>query len=702
MYLRKSVDMALRLSLTALLLGDGMAVYASGVGSSSPEIRIGVDEAAPYQSWREGYGPVGFTVDVLTEAARKRGVRLHWINCPEGPTKALLQGKVDLWPLLSSDYGRQLGVYVPKPWLQNEYAIAWRRDTKLPRGIEPDWRNRTISVLNSPRSRGWAKSHFSQSALDSTLNRMVAMQHMCRGQSAGAFMEVRLLEAMLLERPMGCEGVSLNVMVIPAMSDQMSLVARRPFRSEADALRAEIGLMFLDGRFGALVDNWFVFSNVEAHSMAELLQQRARNRYILIALAIMTVLMCLLLFAIRTTRRARRSAERANCAKTAFLANVSHEIRTPMNGVLGMCDLLLCTALTPKQHEYAVTIGESARLQLHLLNELLDSAKIDAGMLTLEAIPFSPTDLIEDIQRSCHGVAAAKDLDFTVELIQVPAAVYGDPVRVRQILNNLVSNALKFTEKGGIRVKVEGGGSGHEEGLVITVSDTGMGIPIETQSRLFERFVQVDESISRRFGGTGLGLSICRNLVELMGGSITVESSIGHGTAFVVRLPLPNAEMPFKQASSAPPEGMLRSVLPILIVEDGLVNQKVAAAMLSSFGLTFRVANNGSEAVAMCAATDFAAVLMDCRMPEMDGFEATRRIRASGQRRLPIIALTAGAADTDRRTALESGMNDFLCKPVSRIELRAALYRWLPVTAREYEEVRAARDESLKEPRASY
>jgi signal transduction histidine kinase/ActR/RegA family two-component response regulator len=676
MHRRQWFQVVLCAGLTLLLKGGASPPSTSGGVDSTRDVRIGVDQAAPYQSWREGYGPVGFTVDVLNEASRKCGIRLHWINCPEGPGQALLSGKVDLWPLLTLEYGKQLGAYAGEPWLQNEYAVVWLRDPKLPPHSEPDWAGKTISALNMPKNRALATNHFKQSQFDFTPNRTLAAQHMCAGRSEGAFMEVRLLEPMLLERPAGCEGLSLGVRVIPGMSNPMSLVARTPFRAEADALRTEIGVMFVDGRFGELVDNWFVFSNIEAHSMVEVLWQRERNRNILIALAIMTVLACLLLVAMRTARRARRSAEHANRAKSTFLANVSHEVRTPMNGVLGMCDLLLCTALTPQQQEYAVTIAESARLQLRILNDLLDSAKIEAGKLTLEAIPFCPTDLIKDIQRAFHGNVLSKGLDFSVEFVQVPAAVTGDPHRVRQIVSNLVSNAVKFTKQGGIRVRIEGA-SGNSTGLLIAVSDTGIGIPVETQSKLFEKFVQSDESTTRRFGGTGLGLSICRDLAELMGGSITVESIEGKGTTFRLRLPLAAAQTPLKQEGSIPGEMLPRSALPILIVEDNLVNQKVAAGMLHTFGLTSRIANNGLEAVAMCAAGNFAAILMDCQMPEMDGFEATQRIRASGLR-IPIVALTAGAADKERRHALEAGMDDFLAKPVSRVELRATLNRWLP------------------------
>ncbi len=671
----KHPQVALCIGLSLVLGRTGKSLDASAHRTNVNGIRIGVDQAAPYQSWREGYGPVGFSVDVLTEAAHKRGVRLDWIDCPEGPSKAILSHKVDMWPLVSAESGYRLGLYVSEPWVHNEYAVVWKHDRTLPKRVEPDWRQRTLSILDSPRSRTRAAIRFSQSKFDLTQNRTIAMQHMCSGLSTGAFMEVRLLEPMLLDRPPGCEGISLGVQVSPALSDALSLVARPEFRAEADALRAEIGLMLIDGRFERLVDKWFVFSNVEAHSMIKVARERERNTYILVLLGMMSLFVCGLLIAIRSARRAKSAAESASRAKSTFLSNVSHEVRTPMNGILGTCDVLLSTPLTAQQKEYAEMISESARLQLRLLNELLDSAKIEAGKLTLEAIPFRPADLIKEIERSFRADASKKGLAFHVESVNLPPAVMGDPFRVRQIVSNLVGNALKFTTSGEIRLKMEAL-SGR---LLITVSDTGIGMSSKAQADLFQKFVQADESTTRRFGGTGLGLSICRDLAELMGGSIAVESAEGVGTSFRVSLPLPAVEANLDRNRSVRQEGAVYSERPLLIVEDNLVNQKVAAAMLRSFGLEFRIANNGKEAIAMCAVEDFAAILMDCQMPEMDGLEATRRLRASGSL-VPILALTASASDGERRLAFEAGMNDFLPKPVSRTELLSMLQRWLQET----------------------
>jgi CheY-like chemotaxis protein len=307
-----------------------------------------------------------------------------------------------------------------------------------------------------------------------------------------------------------------------------------------------------------------------------------------------------------------------------------------------------------------------------MLNDLLDSAKIEAGKLALEAVPFSPADLLKDIQRTFYGIALKKGLHLEVRFAEIPPAMIGDPLRIRQILSNLVNNALKFTEAGEVCITAEGG-----SGLAITVSDTGIGIPLEAHAKLFEKFTQADGSTTRRFGGTGLGLSICRDLTALMGGSIRFESSVGRGTTFRVALPLPRANKLVEREASSVAQTLLAADFPVLVVEDNVVNQKVAMGLLRSLGLDVAVAGDGSEAVQMCASNEYAAVLMDCQMPVLDGFEATRRIRAMSCRRTPIIALTAGAADRERQLAIEAGMDDFLSKPIGRLELRTVLGRWV-------------------------
>jgi signal transduction histidine kinase/CheY-like chemotaxis protein len=648
------------------------ASIATALSDSVPNsIRVGVDEAAPYQRWDPIHGAIGFSVDVLNEAASRRGLHLVWINCPEGPLKALGSGRVDLWPLLSVNGAKGLDVYYAEPWLQNQFAVVWRKAGLF--NSLPSWQGKMVSVVHLPTSTLLAKRTFPQSTLDLTPNRTVALQHLCAGGTDGAFMELRLIEPMLLMRPNGCEEAKLGVRVIAGLDQPMTTVATVPFRKSAEALRAEINVMFLDGRFGRLLDDWFVFSNVEAHSMVELSHQREKTLYGFIALAVMTLVSVLILWMALAARKARSYAERANKAKSTFLANVSHEIRTPMHGVIGMADVLIRTPLADEQRDYVETIIDSARLQLTLLNDLLDSAKIEAGKLTLELIPFSIETVLTDLHRTFRSAAVKKGLGMDLRIDRAIPTMMGDPLRIRQVISNLLNNALKFTRSGSILLAAEYG----TPGLVVSVADTGIGIPAQAQSELFSKFTQADSATTRQFGGTGLGLSICKDLVELMGGSIHCDSTVGVGSKFVLTLPLLPAAGIIAAPRAPIEEEALTVLLPLLIVEDNVINQKVAGAMLRSFGLQFELACNGLEAVERYTSRDYAAILMDCHMPGMDGLETTRRIRKMNRRRVPIIALTAGTTDQERQIALEAGMDDFLSKPLRRQELSGMLERWI-------------------------
>jgi signal transduction histidine kinase/CheY-like chemotaxis protein len=654
----------------ALTITAALPVY--GFASGPKTIRVGVDNAPPYQSWDPARGAVGFSVDVLSEAARRIGLHLEWIYCPEGPHKALASGRVDMWPLASTDSFSPSEAYNAEPWLENQFAIVWPKSSDL--SSMPAWSGKSISVVALPRSTLLARRFFPQSKVDPTPNRTVALQRLCRGESDGAFMEVRLIEPMLLIRPAGCEQAKLGVRVMAGLDQPMTTVAAIPFRRSLEQIRAEINVMFLDGSFGTLLDNWFVFSNIEAHSMIELSHQREKNRYGYLALVAMMVVSAVILWMAVAARKAGRSAQRANEGKSRFLANVSHEVRTPMNGVLGMADLLARTRLTEEQREYVETINEAAGLQLTLLNDLLDSAKIEAGKLTLENIAFSPEALCAELHRAFRISARRKGLQLELRIGQTIPTMMGDPLRLKQILSNLLNNALKFTQAGAVVLA-----AGYEAGrLTISVTDSGIGIPQSVQAGLFQKFTQADSSTTRRFGGTGLGLSICKDLTDLMGGSIECKSTAGAGTTFIVQLPLELATEAIAAPQASAKENVVSARYPILIVEDNLINQKVASAILRSMGLEFELASNGREAVERYASGNYAAILMDCHMPEMDGLEATRCIRRMDRFQAPIIALTAGAGEGDRHEALAAGMDDFLSKPVRRNELASMLQKWLP------------------------
>ncbi len=397
----------------------------------------------------------------------------------------------------------------------------------------------------------------------------------------------------------------------------------------------------------------------------------------------------------QATDKAQKMAEAAlvaNKAKGQFLANMSHEIRTPMNGVIGMVNFLLETDLSNEQREYATTVKVSADALLFIINDILDFSKIEAGKMNLESRAFDLRETIKSATELLAFQARSKGLTLTYSMAGLASDIMGDSNRLRQVLLNLMSNAVKFTSEGHVRLDVVPVGETEEDiQMRFSVTDSGIGISEETQKKLFQSFSQADASTTRKYGGTGLGLVISRNLVELMGGSLELASKPGEGTTFFFTLTFPKSKVAVA-AAPLPVEVIdhaadtIYACLPeippdtrVLLAEDIKINQLIAVRLLERLGCQVDVATNGLEAVEAWRHNSYSAILMDFQMPEMDGSEATQLIRAielqENRPYTPIIALTANSMEGDRELCLASGMSDFVSKPIDKKILEKALRR---------------------------
>jgi signal transduction histidine kinase/CheY-like chemotaxis protein len=643
--------------------------------------RIAMQSFYPYEAYDASGHSYGLAVDVISEAARRARVQLRWMNVSATPEEALRTRKVDLWPLLMALPERRRLMHLTAPWLKNDHCLLSKHS------ISPG-ASLTVAypIPSGPNKKFIFPENLFRARLIPVPSLEAGMQAVCLGQTDSAYVTIPGLGALLLRRPKGCEDVALQTASLGAFDTALGIGSTFESARAAEALRAQIGKMATDGTLFLLMSRWSVFSSEETGVIYKLVDADRRLTFLAFGAAGLALALAAVLWQVRRVRLSRRAADKANSAKSEFLANISHEIRTPLNGVIGMAELLARTSLTEEQRSMVGIVQSSSESLLGLVNEILDFSKIEAGRLSLERTEFDLRESAEAVAALLKPRALAKGLNLEVDVAHdIPKSVVGDPLRLRQVLLNLVSNAIKFTEEGYVRLEAAlACDTSYGLAIVFRVIDTGIGIAPSVIQKLFTPFTQADSATTRKYGGTGLGLAISRRLVQFMGGSIGVDSEPGRGSTFWFVVPVGTAVAVSTPEIAPPDTAAAASISPpvkgrILVAEDNLINQKVALRALQSLGYTAEVAATGKEVLAALERRRFDLILMDCQMPEMDGYEATAEIRRreAGSGHIPIIAMTANAIEGDDLRCRASGMDDYLSKPMRFAALTHMLDRWL-------------------------
>jgi signal transduction histidine kinase/CheY-like chemotaxis protein len=636
---------------------------------------IGSDNAFPYHYLDNQNVPHGMVGDLIAEAARRKGIRLDWRLHMAGPAGALPSKQTDLWPLLARQPKVYPEVYFTQPYLRNSYVqIGADPRFNPPQGIAAV---RRVASTGMRLVAQMIRQAYPAAELVVRPTRSDALAAVCSGDADVVLVETRAAEYLLLHRPPGCETATFDALGVGLPQMDLAIASTPEAAAVAEALRSEIDRMMADGAMRQLLQRWDYYYSGEAETLYSEAQARAATRTSLLLSTALAGGVALLVVLLVRVRNARRAAVAADRAKSLFVANISHEIRTPMSGVIGMLRLARDAEPAETRQEYIDSAIDSADALLAVINDVLDFSKIEAGRVTITPNTFDTRVLARQALANVSLRARQKGLAISCDVASdVPQWVAGDDGRIRQVLLNLLANAVKFTDSGSVSLRVSGKlYPGSRCRLEYTVSDTGIGISGEQRQHLFERFRQGDDSMNRKYGGTGLGLAISKRLTDLMGGDIDVESVPGKGSTFRFWIPVsvsqPAPALPATGADEPP-----RRSLRVLVAEDNPTNQKLAAAYLGKRGHQLVLAGNGREALERAVVGDYDVILMDVQMPIMDGLEATRRIRETERRtgkHVRVVALTAHASPESVDSALSAGMDDYIAKPFKPEELFAKI-----------------------------
>jgi signal transduction histidine kinase/DNA-binding response OmpR family regulator len=640
--------------------------------------RIGYELSPPVQYIAPDGGPSGAVIDVLREAARRKGIQLQWVHSALGADRSLSAGETDLWPIFSILPWRTQKYFISRPYTFIRYWLVVDQRNSLTSSTQMS--GRTVAV-RYPGMMELASRWFWPDAKVLHEPDQPEMFHaICSGQADAALVSERVEQRVAEVQTGSCEGRTFRYLPIANGHGDAGVAALRGNQEAiraAKALREEISEMARDGTMAGIYFRWFHQSNNDALEI-DLTEQEKRNSLMLmVSLGALIVILILVYLQYRRTRVAWRTADEARArateataAKSEFLAKMSHEIRTPMNGVLGMTGLLLDMDLNEEQKACADTVRRSGEALLTVINDILDFSKLEAGKLQIEATPFDLRQVVEDVNELLASQAQERGLDLLLEYpATLPQRFIGSGGRIRQVMTNLVGNAIKFTEKGHVLITVEcTAPQGDKVPLRVSVRDTGAGIAPDKLDLLFHKFSQVDGSSTRKYGGTGLGLAISKQLVDLMGGSIGVESQLGMGSTFWFELQLPVDPEP---APAVIPVRDLRG-LRALIVDDNAVNRRILREQVAAFGMRSDSLDSGTKVTAAleqakAAGDPYHFLLVDHQMPLMDGTAVIAAVRSNpGIADIAIVMLTS----SNHRSP---GANASLIKPVRNSQLANAL-----------------------------